>query len=261
MSKIVVEEIENAAGANPYSITLSSEQATTSGTSIDFTGIPAGVKHITLLGHSVSGSGTDEFMVQLGDSGGIETSGYLGRYGRISGTSAATEGSTAGLIMFNDAAALLNEIVVQLWLQDATNNTWASAHVITVQSTTIMSWGGGTKALSGTLDRIRLSHINGSDTFDAGAVSIQYQQENNMVDVIEVNVQTGEKITRSYTQKEKDNIAAAQAEAKKNFDALDYKVKRISEYPTIEECVHAILDDDLEALQAKRKAVKEKYPK
>jgi len=155
--------------------TVSAEQATTSGTSIDFTGIPAGVKRVTLLGHSVSGSGTDEFMVQLGDSGGIETSGYLGRYGRISGTGAATEGSTAGLIMFNDAAALLNEIVVQLWLQDATNNTWASAHVITVQSTTIMSWGGGTKALSGTLDRIRLSHINGSDTFDAGAVSIQYQ--------------------------------------------------------------------------------------
>ena len=96
--------------------TVSAEQATTSGTSIDFTGIPAGVKRVTLLGHSVSGSGTDEFMVQLGDSGGIETSGYLGRYGRISGTGAATEGSTAGLIMFNDAAALLNEIVVQLWL-------------------------------------------------------------------------------------------------------------------------------------------------
>jgi hypothetical protein len=37
--------------------------------------------------------------------------------------------------------------------------------------------------------------------------------------------------------------------------------KRKAEYPTIEECVHAILDDGLEALQAKRKAVKEKYPK
>ena len=82
-----------------------------------------------------------------------------------------------------------------------------------------------------------------------------------MADVIEVNVQTGEKITRSYTQEEKDNIAAAEADAKKNFDALDYKAERMSEYPTIEECVHAILDDDLTALQAKRKAVKEKYPK
>jgi len=82
-----------------------------------------------------------------------------------------------------------------------------------------------------------------------------------MADVIEIDVQTGEETTRSYTQEEKDNIATAQAEAKKNFDALDYKAKRMSEYPTIEECVHAILDDDLEALQAKRTAVKEKYPK
>ena len=82
-----------------------------------------------------------------------------------------------------------------------------------------------------------------------------------MADVIELNVQTGEKITRSFTQEEKDNNATAQAEAKKAFDDSDYKTKRMSEYPTIEECVHAILDDDLEALQAKRKAVKEKYPK
>ena len=83
-----------------------------------------------------------------------------------------------------------------------------------------------------------------------------------MSDVISVNVQTGEKITRSYTQEEKDAIAAAQAEAKKNFDALDYKEKRRREYPSWEEATHALLDTDhLEALQAKRTAVKEKYPK
>jgi hypothetical protein len=82
-----------------------------------------------------------------------------------------------------------------------------------------------------------------------------------MADVMEVNVMTGEETTRSYTQEEKDNIAAAQAEAKKAFDDSDYKTKRLTEYPSIDECVHAILDDDLEALQAKRTAVKEAYPK
>ena len=82
-----------------------------------------------------------------------------------------------------------------------------------------------------------------------------------MADIISVNVQTGEKTTRSYTQQEKDNIATADAEAKNNFDALDYKTKRNSEIPTIEDCVHAMLDDDVEALQAKRTAVKEAYPK
>mgnify|MGYP005996329393 CR=1 FL=1 len=36
---------------------------------------------------------------------------------------------------------------------------------------------------------------------------------------------------------------------------------RKAEYPSLEDCIHAILDDDLENLQAKRQAVKEKYPK
>ena len=81
-------------------------------------------------------------------------------------------------------------------------------------------------------------------------------------EVVETSVITGETITRDYTQQEKDNIAAAQAEAKKVFDASDYKTKRKSGYPAIDECVHALLDTDhLEALQAKRTAVKEKYPK
>jgi len=45
------------------------------------------------------------------------------------------------------------------------------------------------------------------------------------------------------------------------YDALDYARKRKEEYPSIQECVHAILDDDLENLQILRQAVKEKFPK
>ena len=44
-------------------------------------------------------------------------------------------------------------------------------------------------------------------------------------------------------------------------NALAWKRAREAEYPSIEECVHAILDDVLEALQAKRAEVKTKYPK
>jgi len=46
-----------------------------------------------------------------------------------------------------------------------------------------------------------------------------------------------------------------------NFDSMPYSWKRQKEYPSIEECVHAILDDDLDALQAKRAEVKARYPK
>jgi hypothetical protein len=54
-----------------------------------------------------------------------------------------------------------------------------------------------------------------------------------------------------------DGLAQLQTE----YDAQEYTRKRKAEYPSIEECVHAILDDDLENLQILRQAVKEKYPK
>jgi hypothetical protein len=52
-------------------------------------------------------------------------------------------------------------------------------------------------------------------------------------------------------------IARLQSE----YDLLAYSRSRKAEYPSIEECIHAILDDDLTALQVKRQAVKDKYPK
>jgi len=58
-----------------------------------------------------------------------------------------------------------------------------------------------------------------------------------------------------------DQIKAKQAELKADYDAKEYQRKRVLEYPTIEECVHAILDDELDELQVKRKTVKDKYPK
>ena len=45
------------------------------------------------------------------------------------------------------------------------------------------------------------------------------------------------------------------------YNTQEYARKREAEYPSIQECVHAILDDDLTALQEKRQAIKTKYPK
>ena len=60
------------------------------------------------------------------------------------------------------------------------------------------------------------------------------------------------------TEKEIDTeVKRLQAE----YDAQEYSRKREAEYPSIQECVHAILDDDLAALQAKRAEIKTKYPK
>jgi hypothetical protein len=59
----------------------------------------------------------------------------------------------------------------------------------------------------------------------------------------------------------KADIQAKQAELQAEYDAKQYQRDRKPEYPTIEECVHAILDGELDDLQIKRQAVKDKYPK
>jgi hypothetical protein len=157
--------------------TLSASQTPTSVASVDFTGIPAGVKQIVVMAASVSLNSTPDFLVQLGTgstTGGIETSGYLSRYARVSGTHTQTYNDNAGFRLFNDAASLLQEIVVQLYLQDSTNNTWVATSMVTVYSTTIMAYGGGTKSLSGELTQVRFTSLGDPDTLDAGSISIQY---------------------------------------------------------------------------------------
>ena len=63
------------------------------------------------------------------------------------------------------------------------------------------------------------------------------------------------------TQPTEEQIQAKLSELQADYDAKKYQRDRLAEYPDLQECIHAILDDDLTALQAKRKLIKEKYPK
>ena len=76
--------------------------------------------------------------------------------------------------------------------------------------------------------------------------------------VVDDEIQQFEPIDEKPTKEEVDNKLA---ELINNFDAQAYARKREAEYPSIQECVHAILDDQLDALQAKRAEIKKKYPK
>ena len=64
----------------------------------------------------------------------------------------------------------------------------------------------------------------------------------------------------NFSDDEEKQIKVKEAELQAEYDN-DYSRKREAEYPSIQECVHAILDDDLDALQAKRAEIKTKYPK
>jgi len=174
MSKLVVEEIENAAGANPYSVSLGTENTTTGGATLDFTGIPAGVKVVRLILQTVSGSGTSDFIVQIGPSGGVETSGYVGASWSANTTN---QNYTDGFgIHANHAAGNTYESVVSLFLVDSSNNTWASNGVTGRSDSGGAGVFSGTKTIAGALSIVRLTCQNGSDTIDANSgINIQFQ--------------------------------------------------------------------------------------
>lgn len=155
-------------------LTSDTVQATTSGTAFSFTGIPSWVKRITIMFSGVSLSGTDLLLVELGDSGGFEGSGYVASAARLPNAAAtAVASSGGGFIMYSNAAADVVSGAMTLTLIDAATNTWVSEHAGKA-STTIALTGGGNKSLSATLDRLRITRSI-ADTFDAGSVNILYE--------------------------------------------------------------------------------------
>jgi hypothetical protein len=149
--------------------------ATTSGTAIDVTSIPAYAKKITINFGGVSTNGTSLMIVQLGDSGGIETSGYLGTTSGITNAVISNQHST-GFIVHTaaDAAATIHG-TVELSREDVTSNTWAASITTSLSNTAYTSVGGGSKALSATLDRVRITTVGGTNTFDAGSLNVTYE--------------------------------------------------------------------------------------
>lgn len=154
-------------------LTMGTAVASTSGTSIDFTGIPSWVKRITVMFDSVSISGTSGILVQLGDSGGIETTGYLSTAIDVSTSGTGSLTSTAGMAVRTFSASF--GIIGSMTISNISGNIWISSGTVgrTTQDSNQML--AGNKTLSATLDRIRITTVNGTDTFDAGSINIMYE--------------------------------------------------------------------------------------
>lgn len=157
------------AGIATPRMVLATVQNTTSGTSIDFNGIPSWVKRVTVMLSGVSTNGVSPLYLRIG-SGSIDVTGYQstvsgGTSGILTGT------STTGYVLTNAlaAASIVNAIIT---LAHFGSGIW------------VIGGGGvdggfvslnGTKTLAGALDRLRLTTANGTDTFDAGSVNILYE--------------------------------------------------------------------------------------
>ena len=156
-------------------LTLATAQATTSGTSIDFTGIPSWVKRITVMFDQVSTNGSSPVALQIGDSGGIETSGYAGTV-FLATSNTAFSGSFQIDPTGQGNPASVRSGILHLSLLNNSTNLWACSGVLGANSGIpyLLSLGG-VKPLSATLDRVRITTVNGIDTFDAGTINISYE--------------------------------------------------------------------------------------
>jgi hypothetical protein len=156
-------------------ITSGTAQATTSGTSIDFTGIPSWVKRITVMVNSVSTSGTSPVQIQLG-SGSVTITGYVGNVATTNTTAIGNTAASSGAILDTTATAsaagtrhgFISFVLLstQLWV-------WSGN--VAYSNVAQISMAAGGISLAGTLDRVRITTVNGTDTFDNGSVNILYE--------------------------------------------------------------------------------------
>lgn len=152
-------------------LTQGTAQASTSGTSIDFTSIPSWVKRITVMFNGVSTSGNANPLFQLG-SGSVTSSGYLSTGTLVSSTTSSTA-FTAGFGLPGQGAATILHGVVTFY--NVSGNVWVAAGTFAQTDAARNLVTGGNVTLSGVLDRVRITTSNGTDTFDAGSINILYE--------------------------------------------------------------------------------------
>lgn len=146
-------------------------QNSTSGTSIDFTGIPSWAKRITVMFNGVSTNGSSPVQIQLGDSEGIENTGYFGAVGQ---SGAAVLNFTTAWVTGNDGSSTYVRHG-SYTINKLNDNTWVINGTIGYSDSTRFMTAGGSKTLSSTLDRLRVTTTNGTDVFDAGQINIMYE--------------------------------------------------------------------------------------
>lgn len=151
-------------------ISRATVQATTSGTTIDFTGAPSWAKKVTVMLAGVSTSGTSPIIIQLGTAAGFTTTGYLcganSNGGQLSNTSGFLASITRVAGDTTSGTMTIANITSNQWVASCNVGNTATAGAIT---------SGGDVSLATILTQVRLTTVNGTDTFDAGSVNVLYE--------------------------------------------------------------------------------------
>lgn len=172
---ITTDYVVNYVSNNALS-SLQTLYTTTGGTAINFTGVPSTVKKMTIMLYNLSTNGSDNILLQLRDSGGVETSGYLGCT-QADGTSGSNYTSGFQACVSVDAAHTFHATLT-LTLIDSATNLWAFTTVCGKSNSTSAGaqYGAGSKALSAALDGFTITTSGGVNTFDSVNVNVLYEK-------------------------------------------------------------------------------------
>jgi hypothetical protein len=161
-----------ASGVTTNLYPLVSETAkSATGATVQFTSIPSWVKRITVMFNEISTNGSSNVQIQLGDSGGYETSGYTGTAWLANTVNTAM---SAGFLITatNSSTYTWNGSVI---LTNFGSNTWILQGSVGISSVAAGGVQNGKKTLSDVLTQLQITTVNGTDTFDAGTINIMYE--------------------------------------------------------------------------------------
>lgn len=168
----LVQGVGGKALDRPAGITMSTTIAVTSGSAIDVTGIPAGAQRVTIHMDQIGTNGTSAKVIQIG-SGSFLTSGYKsgGAYagsGNIAGGSSVTNG------FHIQSTNAVDRLCGDIKLSRLPGFVYEQSHILSTNISGVCT-GGGTVVSNGSIDRVRLTTQNGTDSFVAGWLTISWE--------------------------------------------------------------------------------------
>ena len=162
----------NGVTGSLYPLVLGTAQASTSGTSIDFTGIPSWARRVTVMFNGVSTNGTSTVQIQLGSTSFV-TSGYSCVASGFALSNANTLSFTSGIVTGDSSTAAMIRFG-SIVFTNVSGNAWVADGGLALPGTGKHICSGGV-TLPGTLDRVRITTVGGTDTFDAGSINIMWE--------------------------------------------------------------------------------------